>query len=431
MRMMRLINFLYIVWLGIRERWSRVLLTSFALAFAVAVTLTAFSLGFGFIRRAVAQAEEMFPRSILTVRPKTLDIAAFRFNATTLDDATVEKLSRFDGVEFVAPQLSLKMPLRAEGDIMGQSATSDVVVVGIGPRLVERDVEPGFSFHYDEATSLPIPCIVPRFFLDMYNLAYADSLGLPKISEHYPIGKEFSLVLGETYLFGPARGKALTLPCRIVGITRQTGLMVGVLIPLGHAKALNAWYQERQSVQYNAAHLKLKDLSKYDEITSTVRAMGYTIESQGEALDKFLFVARLAAVSVCVFTFLVAAVVAIAIFNVYSLALLLRQAELLVLRAVGATRRFLTAMLLADAAIVGAGGGLIGGGAASLMIRSIEHALTVIAAKLSFIPATLSSSIVATVFSGLGMGMILAVVITAPIVWLRVQKSATNQVSEL
>ncbi|MGC8740393.1 MAG: ABC transporter permease [Candidatus Sumerlaeaceae bacterium] len=429
--MTRFVNFLFLLWMGVRDRWSRVVLSSFALAFAVAVTLASYSVGFGLLRPAVRRAEEMFPKSIVSVRPKALDIAAFRFNATTLDDSAVEKLARLDGVEFVAPQLSLKMPLRAEGDIMGQSATSDLVVVGIDPKIVQDDVDIGFRFDYDKETSLPIPCIVPHFFLDMYNLAYADSLGLPKISERYPIGKEFSLVLGETYLFGADQGKVVRLPCRIVGITRQTPLTVGVLIPLGHAKALNDWYHGARSPQYNAVHVKLADLGKYDQVTSAIHAMGYVTESPGETLDKFLLVVRIAGISVAVFTLLVGVVAAVAVFNVYSLAILIRQAEFQVLRAVGATKSFLACLLLADAAIVGAWSGTLGGGAALLVTRVVERALSDVASQFSFLPAIHFVSPTGLIVGGVMLGMAVAIAITAPLVWLAVRNSCVRPTSAL
>lgn len=410
-------DFFYLVLLGLRERWGRTLLTVSALAFAVAVNSIAFFLGYGFLRDVVRRAEDMFPRSLLTVRPRTLDLAAFRFNASTLGDREVQKIAALSGVEFVAPQLSLKMPLRAEGEIMGQSATTDAVVVGIDPRLVEKDVAPGFSFSYDPQTSQPIPCIIPRFFLDMYNLAYADSLGLPKISETYPIGKEFSLVLGETYLLGGPQGKSATLRCRIVGLSQQSALMVGILIPLGHAKAINEWYQGNRAPVYNAAHVKLADLNAFDEVTSAIRGMGFTVESQGETLDKFLLVARVGKASITLFCVLIAAIAAIAVFNTYSLALMVRRGEVTVLRAVGATRSYVVALLLADSLVAGAVAGVIGGAIGVGASGLVHVVLTRLVPNVALLPQRLPYTL-STIWSASVAGaVLLSVVVTLPLAW--------------
>ncbi|MCX7624590.1 MAG: hypothetical protein N2Z21_00010 [Candidatus Sumerlaeaceae bacterium] len=408
------LNFLYLLFLGLRERWARSVLIISAVSVATLVNILTFVHGFGVIRQSVRHAEQLFPRGLLTVRPKALDFMAFKFNATVLDDRAVETIARLNGVEFVAPQVSLKMPLRAEGDIMGQSAVSDVVVVGIDPKLVEADVEPGYRFAYDDATSQPIPCIVPRFFLDMYNLAYADSLGLPKISERYPIGKTFSLVVGETYLLGGASGKSARFECRIVGLTRQTALMVGVLIPLEHAKALNRWYHGRAANEYNLLHVKLGDLNKHDDVTSAIRSLGFQTESKDEALENFLFVVSMTRLALGGFGVLIALVAMVAVFNTSSLSLMVRREELYVLYAVGGTPRYLRSLLLWEAFLTGALGGLIAGCVAQAIVEAVNSRLAIILAEISTVQVSLPTSFAGTLFLSIGLGAGYAVLCSIP-----------------
>ncbi len=411
-------DFCYLVGLGIRERWGRVFLTATALAFAVAISTIALVYGWGGLRQAISRAEAAFPKGLLTVRPRTLDVVAFRFNATVLSDKEVRAIEQLPGVEFVAPQLSLKMPLRAEGEIMGQTATTDIVVVGIEPRLIKSDVEPGYTFDYDSQTSLPIPCVVPRFFIDMYNLAYADSLGLPKISESYPIGKQFNLIIGETYLWGGTGAKAITLPGRIVGLTSQSPLMVGLIIPLGHAKALNEWYQGRAQTAYSAAHVKLADLSSYDAVTSAIMAMGLSVENPGETLEKFILVARVGMFGVGLFCVLVSVVAAVGIFNTYSLAMMLRRGELVVLRAVGATRSYVFRLLLADSFVVGLFAGVLAGGLCDLLRWGIQSAMQtlVTALPVSLANVELPGRLLLYVLSA-GGAVLLSLIVTFPLAW--------------
>lgn len=425
-------GFVYLVALAIRERWRRTLLVVLTIAFGVAVGCATLAFSVGFVRRAIAYAEKLFPRELLTVKPRSLDLAAFRFHATAITDETVERLKSLPGVAMVAPQLSLKMPLRAEGDIMGQKATTDIVVVGVEPALVKDDVAPGFCFDFDEVTSLPIPCLVPRFFLDMYNLAYADSLGLPKLSESYPIGKHFSLVLGETYLLGQgARAREAILPCRIVGLTAKSALASGLLIPIGHARALNAWYGGPQRPSYNAVHLLLGQLDAYDDVTSAVRAMGLTVESQGETLDKFLFVARIATASALGLTSLVLVVAAVAVWNTFSLSLTLRRGELAVLRAVGATRRYVLFLLLTEAALVGWTGGLMGSLTAFFAARALESTLaTALTSTASFLPGDFFQFSPWIFMAGTLCGSALVILTVWPLAWHHVSGPTSRLLNE-
>lgn len=415
--MARVLNFFYLLFLGLRERWARFLLTVLALLVATLVNVLTFVHGLGVLRESIRHAEELFPRGLLTVRPKAIDFMAFKFHATILNDRVVETIARLSGVEFVAPQLSLKMPLRAEGEIMGQSAVSDVVVVGIDRKMVEADVEPGYRFIYDESTSQPIPCVVPRFFLDMYNLAYADSLGLPKISERYPIGKTFSLVIGETYLFGGASGKMARLQCQVVGLTRQTALMVGVLIPLEHAKALNRWYQGRAVSEYSALHVKLSDLSKHDEVTSAIRAFGFETESRDEALNSFLFVVRLVRLAMAGFGLMISFLAAVAVFNTISLSVMLRREEFQVLYAVGGTAGYLRSLLLFEALLTGGLGGLIAGGATHAVVKAFSRRIAPFLGEISTVQISLQSSLGDTLLISIALGVSLALLCTVPLAW--------------
>ena len=386
-KMARAQGFLYLIVTAWRERWGRTLVGIFTVAFTVCVATVALFIGFGFAWHAIQRVQQLFPKSVLVVRPKSLNLAAFQFQANTIDEHAIERIRALRGVELVAPQLSLKVPLRAEGEIVGQHVTTDIVVVGVEPQLVKHNVAPGFSFSYDEQTSLPIPCLMPRLFLDMYNLAYADSLGLPKISEQYPLGKEFSLVLGETFLFGGGgQTQQIIVPCRIVGYVNEAYLTNGLIIPLQHAEVLNEKFHGKKKTAYSTAYVRLSNVVAYDEVTSAIRTMGFAVESPGEAVEKFVFIVRLVQAGLVFFTLLLLVIGISSIVSTYSLILLLRRSELAVLLAVGATRRFVFWLLVADVAGVAFVGSLIGALVARLTLRWTEQGLGALTSGMSFIP---------------------------------------------
>lgn len=408
-------------------------MAAFVIAFAVAVVMVICALGLGFLRGAVQKAEQLFPPSLLLVKPKTLNLAMLKFNTADITAETVRRISGFPGVEFAAPQLSLKMPLRAEGEIMGQVATTDAVMVGIDPVVVKPDVGKGFTFAYDEASSTPVPCIVPRYFLDMYNLAYADSMGLPKINESFALGKEFTLILGETYLLGASGndgGRQAHVPCRVVGLTDNPSLFTGVLIPLRHATELNRWYRGAQVEKFNAMHVKVNDVQKVDEVTSRILDLGLAVESRKETLEKFLFVARAAGLLTVLFAAAVLAVAAVSIFNTFSLIMNERRGEIGILRAVGGTRRGVTLLFVAEAAAVGLVGGVLGASACWGLLSWGEKRILAALPKVTFLPDQvflLDWRLAVTCIAG---GVLLSVLATLPVILQTTNTAPVRLISE-
>jgi len=193
--------------------------------------------------------------------------------------------------------------------------------------------------------------------------------------------------------------------------------MVGVLIPLGHARALNQWFTGRRALSYNAAYVKLGDLRAFDQVSSSIRTMGYVVESQGETLDKFITVARVGMLGIALFCGLIAALAGIAVFNTYSLALMLRRPEILLLRAIGATRRFVLCLVLMDALLIGIVAGILGGGAAVLTLDAIHSLLMQLIANLSLIPSVTKFSNWTIWTTAVLMGTGLALATSLPLAW--------------
>ncbi len=417
---MPLHSFFYLLWVALAERKGRVLAAIGVVAVTVAVVTVSLSFGFGFLYGAIQRAEALFPRSTIVVKPRSVDVMMFRFNAGALSDEVVERLQRLEGVSTVARQLSLKMPLRAEGEILGNQLTTDAVVVGIDEQFVARDLHKPEVFHYDPLSTTPIPCVVPRFFLDMYNLAYADSMGLPKINEAFAIGKTFTLVLGETYLLGggdAAAGQRGEVLCRVVGFTDNPFLLAGVLIPLNHAKALNQWYRGNLPSSYTALYVEVADLGKVDEVTSAIRTLGFTVESQRETIEKFLFVARSAIAAIFLFAALLVGIASMSIVHTVALSLYQRRGEFGLLRAVGVTKRHLMALLIGEAAITALVGGAIGVGLVFLGVRELESATMAWLPCSTFMPQQIFLLDWRVALGALSVGVLISVGAVLPLFW--------------
>jgi ABC-type lipoprotein release transport system permease subunit len=381
---------LYLLCANLGEQKGRTLTAVAVIGVASAIVMVMASVGQGVIGGALRKAEEAFPRGALLARPKTVNLAMVALQMRGVDDKAVERIRALPGVDLAAPQTSLRMPLRIEGEILGQSAVSDAVVVGIDPAMVAGDVRAPYRFDYDAASSQPIPVVVPKFFLDMYNLAYADTLGMPKVNEDFVIGKTFRLIIGETYLLGGGvNPRSAVLDCRVVGLTANPSLMSGVLIPLGHAAELNRWYTGRAGASYTAVHIKVGDLRRVDEVTSAVSGMGFVVEGNRETIGKFLFLGRVAAGVVTIFGAAVALIAAISIFNTFSLIMRERRGEVGLLRAVGATRCTVFALFVSEVAAVAATGAALGVAASWPLLEWANGAVMTRLPPMSFLPERL------------------------------------------
>ena len=396
---MRAANFLYIVYGNLTERKGRTLGAILVVAFAAAVVTAVAAVSFGFLSGMVEKAEAALPPDILTVKPRSMDISFLSLTAAGLTPEVVSRIEKLPGVEWVSPQLALRMPLRASGSVMGQSAETDAVVVGVGHEIVQDALFPGYTFddppdlgEDNDHSTAPVPTVVPRFFLDMYNLAYADSVGLPKINESFLRGKEVTLHLGETYLLGStgnAGGKTRRVTLRVVGMTANPSLMSGIMIPLSRAESLNEWYTGRKTHNYNAAHVKVADPSHFDAITSAIRSMDLIVESQRERLDQIRFVARAGSVTVGVFAAVILAIAAVSILNTFALIMNERRGEVGLLRAVGGTRRIVTALYAAEAVAVGLLGGLAGALISGLALYFLDRRILASLPHVTFLPERL------------------------------------------
>lgn len=376
---------LYVVRGNLAERKMRTATAVFVIAFAVGVVMVVVALMLGFLQSATAKAREVFPPGVLVVKPKAVNIAVLAINTGAITDGTVEQIRSMPGVEYAAPQLSLKMPMRVEIEIMGQVISSDAAVVGIDPQLVQADVKKGFTFSNNINTSEPVPSVLPRYLLDIYNLAYSESMGLPKINETFAIGKLATLYLGDSFLTGEQQ-KRREIPCRIVGLTSDPSLVMGALIPIAWAQEFNNWYHGPRETKYTAVHVKVKDLEHLDQVTSSVQGMNLLVESKRDTLEKIHFATRAVGAVSAAFALIVVAIAAVSIFNTFSIIMGQRRGEVGLLRAVGGTRRIVTWLFVMEVGVIGLLGGILGVGATWALLGWADKAILMRLPKISILP---------------------------------------------
>lgn len=371
---MRLANFSYIVAGNLGEKKLRTALAISVIAFAMVVALGVTALSTGLLRGLQQRVSSLFPPTVIMVKPKTVALAMLAFNSAVIDDKAVEKIRALPGVERVEPQLSLRVPLRMEVEIAGQYAVTDAVVIGVEPSTLVGDLRTGTSFEYDETTSQPIPCVVPRLLLDMYNLAYADSIGLPKINEDFLINKKFTMVLGGTYLAGSKGDKETKLLCKVVGMVSDPSLVPGVYMPVEYVQRINQDFSgEDEAVPYTALRVIIDRPDQVSAISKQLADMGLNVEGKQWAYESISSAIQLSSLLLYAFAVVILLVTAFAILNLFSLMMSSRLGEIRLLRAVGATQADLRWIYFSEALVIAVAGVIVGGLVAGGLLSWIEH----------------------------------------------------------
>lgn len=372
---MRLRNFSYIVAGNLVEKKWRTVFAIFVIAFAMVVALSVTAVTSGLLNGLKARAADMFPPTVVMVKPKTVALAMLAFNSGVIDEAALTKIKALPGVAKVEPQLSLRVPLRMEVEIAGQYAVTDAVVIGVAPDSLKSSVRGNATFDYNDATSQPIPCVVPRLLLDMYNLAYADSVGFPKINEDYLIGKKFTMVLGQTYLAGGGNEKETKLLCKVVGLVSDASLVPGVYMPMEYASRINKWYSGNNDQPYTALRVLIDRPDQVQPVTKALTDMGLMAEGNQWAYESITTALQLGTALLYVFAGIILLVTTFSILNLFSLIMAHRTGEMRLLLAVGATRKSLRWLYFSEAIAIALLGALIGGVIAVAGLRWLENVM--------------------------------------------------------
>jgi putative ABC transport system permease protein len=384
---MRLRQSLYLTRKNLRQNLGRAILACLGVGVGMAIVLASLSLGWGVHAHVLKRLREAMPERILSARRAHMDVGPLRIQGKPITEAEVERLRALEEVKSVWPQIPITFPIHAEGELLGVHLSTDVVVNGVAPALARGDVAPGKTFAFDPEAPEPVPVLVSRYVMDLYNLGYAEANGLPKLSEAFVIGRTFRIVLGQSTM--PVLGddpEARAVECVVVGLTGNPSLL-GVTMPAGHVAAFNREFSAADEPQYNALHIELREVDGLERVEEELREMSLRPDSQRELLRRLQFFLRILLLTILVFSALVLTVAMCNVANTFSLILLQRRFEIGLLRAVGATRGSVVRLFLTETAALGAAGGAFGAVVAFCVTAGVNHLCRSYLPPLSLLPA--------------------------------------------
>ncbi len=361
-----------LVWLSLRRDRRGALFSGFGVAVGVGALVFFVALGLG-VGRVVR--ERVFPvdTSLIDVVPPTVSLGAL-LGGGKLDAAAVERLAALPGVAKVHRKMNVRVPAvsRYEGDFFGSRLRMglEILAVGVDPELVRADVAMG-EFK-DPGAGKPIPCLVSTRLVEIYNKTFAPARNLPQLSPELLVGFVFPVEFNRSFVAATAPGPVTSTQLQIVGVSSRA-LLAGVTIPLEVAQRLNR-DAEADAETFTAVTLAAQDPSATPRILDDVKQMGLNVDDQERRLAENAGAAvALTTSALALLSVLICLLAGINIAHALSAAVRARAKEIGVMQAVGAARSDVRNLVLAEAAVIGAGGGLAGTLVAVLVSLGVDR----------------------------------------------------------
>ncbi|MCB9586768.1 MAG: ABC transporter permease [Polyangiaceae bacterium] len=365
----------------------------FGIAVGVAALVFFLALGLGAKRVLLG---DIFPIDQIELEPQktstgVLTLLAGSYEPPGVDQPALDALKEVEGVRAVYPKLRFRFPCSAFGgkEIFGKEiGTHEMIGDGIDSALV-TDLEPGTDFSDPLKTpgkacqvdsdcesglycelpseasagqcSAPVPAIVSRYLVEVFDHAVAPSHGLPPVAGtllRQAKGVEFRMTLGNSLLGVAPRGKTRNVKIKVVGISDRA-VDIGVTLPLDVVRRWNAEYAgEAASKRYSSAVVMMEDQGA----TSRVIARGANLDlvpTDTRARDVSVLISGVLALMVLVAS-VILLVGALNISHTFRVMVAERSGEIALYRALGASASDMRRWLFGLAIVVGTLGGLMG-----------------------------------------------------------------------
>jgi hypothetical protein len=374
----------------VRRNWRHLALASVGVVLGSAAFVFFLAMGQG--ARAVVLGE-VLPLDRLEVARRSVDLDLFAvrlgLGSDTLGDEDVARLAALPGVAGALPRMQLLVPAVASGgaSIVGNDLYVEVVADGVDPALVQGDLMDGYRFANppEEGSAHPcredgdcggdrycrqpgpraegvcrdfVPVLVSNHLVELYNGALRRSHGLPRLNPEFLLGTTADVEVGASMFRASSRRRVERERLRLVGFSDRA-IAVGLTMPLGWVQRFNERFgTPADARRYHSVVLELEGKERAAEVTAAVERLGLEVSDHGARRAATLLSVLMLLLALVSLSILASAAVAIA--HVFLMLTSVRRHEIGVLRAVGARRGDVRALLLGEAAVVGAGAGVLG-----------------------------------------------------------------------
>jgi hypothetical protein len=263
------------------------------------------------------------------------------------------------------PRQNLVVPVAAPEPPRGLEAawpegmTLQIPVVGVDPAMVEEETRRGVPFA-DPADGDPIPVVLSRRLVEIYNKTIAPTWGIPGLPPGLdPVGIELPLRLGVSIIQGKSERRIIEVRVKLAGLSDRVPLYA-MAVPLATVQRLHRLYN-RSDPGYGQVTLLAETPADAPVIAAAARRMGFNVDRTEQATaERVGTVVGITTGALAALALLMTALAALAIARSRAASVAARSREIALLQALGATARDVRAMVLLEALLVGGGGGLLG-----------------------------------------------------------------------
>lgn len=338
----------------------------------------------------------------------------------SIPSASIEALRAAKGVRTLYPKLKFAFPAGAVGgkEILGRDVGAhEILADGVDPSLAADDLTNASRFvdplaqggprceadaDCDSAMycerpsgasagqcSAPVPVIVSRYLVEIFNKGIAPAHQLPPVGMtlvNQASGMTFTLELGASMLGSARRGTPRNVRARLVGVS-ASAIDLGLTVPLGVVRRWNEEYSSPEAATaYSSVLIRVKDASDVANLVQLGSELGLAPKDSKARDVSVLISGVIGLLSLVATVMLLVAASNIA----YTFRVLIgeREPEIGLYRAVGATRRDVSVWLGSLALVVGVLSGLVGVAVARLLAIAVDRAATAYLPEFPFKPTT-------------------------------------------
>ncbi len=330
-------------------------------------------------------ARRMFPADarLVEVLPGNVTLGGV-LGGGRLDDAVVARLRALPGAAAAWPRVTLRVPVAASGP---PGATLQIPVVGLAPEIVQGDVGPGLRFE-DPGPGGTIPVVLSRRLLEIYDKTIAPAWGVRRLPPGVSIvGVELPVRIGYSIVPQKTEDHVVDARLKLVGLSDRVPIYM-LAMPLETVRRLHREYGKPDQ-GYTQVTLLASGPEAVPALTAAVRRMGLDVdEGERQGAERVGTVVAVTTGALVFLATVMCALAALAIARSLSASVRGRVREIAVLQAIGASPSDVRGVVLAEGALVGLAGGVLGVALALAAMPLADRAAVALLPDFPFRPDT-------------------------------------------
>lgn len=398
--------------LNLRADARGALLNAGATCAGVAALVFFVALGFG-----VGDAtRRMFPGDarLVQVVPSSVSLGG-ALGGGKLDDGAVTRLRALPGVVDAWPRVNLRVPVAASRAPEGlrvnwpPSLVVQIPAVGVPRAMVAGDLPPGAAFE-DPGPDGPMPFVLSPRLVEIYNRTIAAAWNVrPLPPPAALVGLQLPVRVGFSIVPLKTEDRVFDARLQLAGFSDRIPTYTAAF-PIGLAERLNREYGKAEQ-GYAAVTLLAARPDDVPEVGAAVRRMGFAVDDSDRAVSERVGLAvAVTTGALALLALLMCALAGLAIAQSLFASVRARVRDIAILEAVGATPGDVRALLITEAALTGAAGGVVGVALARLAALAVDALARRILPEFPFKPESFFAFPAWVLALGIAVGILASVV---------------------